>query len=115
MTKAASVRIERRGLFSAPPPDSDELDAHSAHTKHDHCRNDSGDNRAADHESVSEHLADAMRHHDRTRAGRKMREDEERAEPIMRHEADVPRILDESGGRARERLTWFVRFVPKAD
>src|SRR5262249_26091050 len=77
------------------------LYSHSAHTKHDYCRNDSGDNRAADHESVSEHLADAMRHHDRTRPGRKMREDEERAEPVMRHEADVPRILDESGGRAR--------------
>jgi hypothetical protein len=41
-----------------------------------------------------------MRHHDLTRAGRKMREDEECAEPIMRHEADVPFVLDESGGRA---------------
>jgi hypothetical protein len=41
-----------------------------------------------------------MRHHDPTRAGRKMREDEECAEPIMRHEPDVPFVLDESGGRA---------------
>jgi len=41
-----------------------------------------------------------VRHHDTTSASRKMREDEERAEPIMRHEADVPPVLDESGGRA---------------
>src|SRR5262249_39100686 len=96
------VRIERRGLFSARRPRiSDELDAHSAHTKHDHRRYEPGEDRAADHQSVGQRLADAMRHHDRTRAGRKMREDEERAEPIMRHESDVPRILDESGGRAR--------------
>src|SRR5262245_55448951 len=96
------VRIERRGLFSARRPRiPDELDAHSAHTKHDHRRYEPGEDRAADHQSVGQRLADAMRHHDRTRAGRKMREDEERAEPIMRHEADVPRILDESGGRAR--------------
>src|SRR5262245_37151355 len=33
------VRIERRGLFSARRPRiSDELDAHSAHTEHDHRR-----------------------------------------------------------------------------
>jgi hypothetical protein len=50
--------------------------------------------------SVGERPAGAMRHHDPTSAGRKVREDEERAEPIMRHEADVPPILDESGGRA---------------
>src|SRR5262249_61634615 len=36
-------RCVRWGLFSAPPPDSDELDAQFAHTKHDHCRNDPGD------------------------------------------------------------------------
>src|SRR5262249_32180581 len=83
------VRIERRGLFSARRPRiSDELDAHSAHTKHDRCRNDPGDNRAADHESVGERLADAMRHDDHTRPGREMRKDKEHAEPIMRHEAD---------------------------
>src|SRR5215472_17772264 len=87
-------------LFGAGA-DSDELDAHPAHTEHDYRRNDPGDDRATDHESVGEHLAHAMRHHDRTRPGREMREDEERAKPIMRHEADVPRILDESGGRAR--------------
>src|SRR5215510_5055709 len=80
---------------------SDEPDAHSAHTKHDHCRNDPGDNRAADHESVGERLADAMRHNDRTRPSREMRQDEEHAEPIMRHEADVPRVLDEACWRAR--------------
>jgi len=39
----------------ASPQDSDELDAHSGH--HDHCRNDPGCNRAADHESVGERLA----------------------------------------------------------
>ena len=46
-------------------------------------------------------LLNAMRHHDPTRSGRKMRENEEYAEPIMRHEADVPWVLDEAGGRAR--------------
>jgi len=30
-----------------------------------------------------------------------MRKDEEYAEPIVRHEADVPGVLDEAGGRAR--------------
>src|SRR5262249_21186817 len=80
---------------------SGEPDAHSAHTKHDHCRNDPGDNRAADNESVSEHLADAMRHDDHTRPGREMRKDKEHGEPIMRHEADVPRVLDQPGWRAR--------------
>ncbi len=30
-----------------------------------------------------------------------MRKDEECAEPIMRHEADVPGVLDEASGRAR--------------
>jgi hypothetical protein len=55
----------------------------------------------ADHDSVGERLADAMRHHHRTRPGREMRKDEECAEPIMRHEADVPRVFDEAAGRAR--------------
>src|SRR6516225_10143442 len=87
--------------FFGVAPDPDEPDAHPAHTEHDHRRYEPGEDRAADHQSVGQRLADAMRHHDRTRAGREMREDEERAEPIMRHEADVPRILDESGGRAR--------------
>src|SRR5215472_15233311 len=81
--------------------DSDELDAHPTHTEHDHRRNEPGDNRAADHEPVGERLGDAVRHHDPTRADRKMGEDEECAEPIMRHEADVPLVLDESGWRAR--------------
>src|ERR1700758_1955470 len=80
---------------------SNELDAHPAHTEHDHRRNEPGDDRAADHEPVGERPADAMRHHDPTRAGGKMREDEECAEPIMRYEADVPTVLDESSGRAR--------------
>ena len=87
--------------FFGVAPDSDEPDAHPAHTEHDHRRYEPGEDRAADHQSVGQRLADAMRHHDRTRAGRKMREDEERAEPIMRHQADVPPVLDESGGRAR--------------
>ena len=30
-----------------------------------------------------------------------MREDEEHTESIMRHEADIPRVLDEASGRAR--------------
>nr|AEH76928.1 succinate dehydrogenase/fumarate reductase [Bradyrhizobium sp. JS329] len=94
------ARIEGAVSFGVVP-DSDELDAHPAHTKHDHRRNDPADDRAADHESVGERLADAMRHDDPTRPGREMREDEEYAEPIMRHEADVPRVLDEAGGRAR--------------
>ena len=80
---------------------SDEPDAHSTHTEHDHRRNDPGDDRTADHESVGERLADAMRHNDCTRPRREMREDEEHAEPIMRHEADVPRVLYEAGWRAR--------------
>ena len=63
---------------------SDKLDAHSAHTEHDPCCNDCGYDRTADHEPVGERLADAVRHHDPTSTGRKMREDEERAEPIMR-------------------------------
>src|SRR5215831_5469388 len=79
---------------------SDEPDAHSAHTEHDHRRYEPGGDRAADHEPVGERPADAMRHHDRTRAGRKMREDEECCEPIMRHEADVPWVLDQPGWRA---------------
>src|SRR5262249_27004944 len=80
---------------------STELNAHPAHTEHDHRRNEPGDDRAADHESVGECLADTVRHHDPTRAGRKMREDEECAEPIMRYEADIPGVVDETGGRAR--------------
>src|SRR5215470_8027686 len=76
---------------------SNELDAHPAHTKHD----DPGDNRATDHKLVGERLADAMRHNDRTRPSREMREDEEYSKPIMWHEADVPRVLDEAGRRAR--------------
>jgi hypothetical protein len=63
---------------------SDKLDAHSAHTEHDPCCNDCGYDRTADHEPVGKRLADAMRHNDRTRPRREMREDEERAEPIMR-------------------------------
>src|SRR5262245_11888382 len=80
---------------------SDEPDAHSTHTEHDHRRNDPGDDRTANHESVGERLADAMRHNDRTRPSREMRQDEEHGEPIMRHEADVRRVLDEAGWRAR--------------
>src|SRR5215472_8808178 len=86
-------------LFGAGS-DSDELDAHPTHTEHDYGRDDPGDDRTADHESVGERLAHAMRHHDSTRTGREMRKDEERTEPIMRHETDVPRVLDEAGGRA---------------
>src|ERR1700739_3874422 len=52
------------------------LDAHPAHTEHDHRRN--GGDRVADHESVGEGLADAMRHNDCTRPSRG---DEEHAEP----------------------------------
>jgi hypothetical protein len=52
---------------------SDEPDSHSTHTEHDHRRNDPGDDRTADHESVGERLADAMRHNDRTRPSREMR------------------------------------------
>jgi hypothetical protein len=63
---------------------SDEIDTHSAHTEHDPCCNDCGYDRTADHEPVGKRLADAMRHNDRTSASREMREDEERAEPIMR-------------------------------
>jgi len=36
--------------------------------------------------------------------GREMREDEEHTEPIMRHEADIPPVLDEAGGRARREV-----------
>src|SRR2546430_8538760 len=86
--------------FFGVAPDSDEPDAHPAHTEHDHRRYEPGDDRAADHEPVGERPADAMRHHDPTRAGRKMREDEECCEPIMRHEADVPWVLDQPGWRA---------------
>ena len=60
------------------------MDTHSAHTEHDPCCNDCGYDRTADHEPVGKRLADAMRHNDRTRPRREMREDEERAEPIMR-------------------------------
>ena len=42
-----------------------------------------------------------MRDNDRTRPSRKMREDEECAESIMRQEADVPGVLDDAGWRAR--------------
>jgi hypothetical protein len=81
-TEAARlIRFRRR-------PRSNELDAHPAHAKHDHRRNDPRADRAADHESVGERLADAMSHDDRTRSSRQMREDEEYAEPIMRHEDD---------------------------
>ena len=86
--RRTSIRTSGTPEFCDGLSDSNELDAHPAHTEHDHRRNEPGDNRAADHEPVGERLADAMRHHDPTRAGRKMREDEERAEPIMRHEAD---------------------------
>jgi hypothetical protein len=64
--------------------ESDELDAHPAHSEHDDRGKDPGDDRAADYEPVGERLADAMRHHDPTRAGRKTPEDEECAEPTMR-------------------------------
>ena len=97
--------------FFGVAPDSDEPDAHPAHTEHDHRRYEPGEDRAADHQSVAQRLADAMRHHDRTRAGREMREDEERAEPIMRHEADVPRILDESAGVAKPHPVSMPRYV----
>jgi hypothetical protein len=43
-------------------PDSNELDAHPAHTEHDHRRNESGDDRAADHEPVGERRADGTRY-----------------------------------------------------
>src|SRR6516164_9737765 len=33
-----------------------------------------------------------------------MREDEEHTESIMRHEADIPPVLDEAGGRARREV-----------
>src|SRR5881392_3543612 len=65
---------------------SSELNAHPAHTEHDHRCNDRGYDCARDHESVSKHLADAMRDNDRARPSRKMREDKECAEPIMRQE-----------------------------
>src|SRR5262249_56620571 len=71
---------------------SDEPDAHSAHTEHDHRRYEPGGDRAAAPEPPRERLADAIRHHDPTRAGRKMREDEERAEPIIRPEAKIQRV-----------------------
>src|SRR5262245_5732673 len=45
--RAARV-IDAMGRFVSAH--SNELDAHSAHPEHDHCRNDPGDNRAADHE-----------------------------------------------------------------
>ena len=91
---------ETLGLFDAGS-NSDEPDAHPAHTEHYYGRDNSGDDCAADHESVCERIAHAMRHHDRARAGREMRKDEERAEPIMRYEADVPRVLDKAAGPAR--------------
>jgi hypothetical protein len=59
------------------------------------------DDRAAYHESIGERLADAMCHNDHTRPSREMREDEEHAEPIMRHEAYVPGVFDEAGRSAR--------------
>jgi hypothetical protein len=42
-----------------------------------------------------------MRHNDRTHPSREMRKDEEHAKPIVRHEANVLRVFDETGGRAR--------------
>jgi hypothetical protein len=42
-------------------------------------------------------FAHTMRHNDRTPPSREMREDEEHAEPIMLHEADVPRVLGRDG------------------
>ena len=42
-----------------------------------------------------------MRHNDPTCPSREMCEDKEQPEPIMRQEADVPRVLDEASGRAR--------------
>src|SRR4029079_18156796 len=73
----------------------------TSHTEHNHRRNEPGNDRTADHETVGECPADSVRHHYPTRAGGKMREDEECAEPIVRYEADVPGVLDESGRRAR--------------
>src|SRR5215469_2500571 len=52
-------------------------------------------------ESVGERFADAVRHDDRTRPSSQVRKDEEHAKPIMRHEADVPRVLYKASGRAR--------------
>ena len=54
------VRIEGAVSFRRRP-DLDELDAHPAHTEHDHRRNDPGDDRAADHESIGECFAHPMR------------------------------------------------------
>src|SRR5262245_6582757 len=103
---ARSIGCDRSSVgglsaFFGVAPDSDEPDAHPAHTEHDHRRYEPGEDRAADHESVGQRLADAMSHNDRTRPSREMRQDEEHAEPIMRHEADVPRVLDEACWRAR--------------
>src|SRR5215471_5453688 len=76
---AGSARGQYRARFfprrCEASRNSDKLDAHSAHTEHDQRRNEPGDDRAADHEPIGERLADAMRHHDVTTAGRKMRED----------------------------------------
>jgi hypothetical protein len=70
------VKVPIEGAVSfGVAPGSDKTDAHPAHTKHDHCRNDPGDDCAADHESVGERFADAMGHNDHTRPSREMRKD----------------------------------------
>ena len=87
----ATICCSRQGVVPHQTSSvSNELNAHSAHTEHDHRCNSRGYDRARDHESVGKHLADAMRDNDCTRPSRKMREDKECAEPIMRQEADVP-------------------------
>src|SRR5262245_2454890 len=79
----------------------DELETQAAHAEHDRGRNDAGEDRASDHEAVRESLAGPMRHHHRTRPHRDVRENEEYPQPIIGHETDVPRILDEASRRAR--------------
>jgi hypothetical protein len=79
----------------------DEPDAHAAHTQQDHRGGDPGGDRAADHESVGEGFADAVRHDGRTRPSPEVGKDEEHAKPIMRHKADVPRVLYKASGRGR--------------
>src|SRR5262245_872890 len=100
LLRSSAGSVGGLSAFFGVATDSDGPDAYPAHTQHDHRSNEPGDDRAADHKPVGERPADAMRRHDPTRAGRKMREDEERGEPIMRHEADVPWVLDQPGWRA---------------
>jgi hypothetical protein len=96
---------EPLGLFGAGS-NSDQLDAHPALTEHDRNHNNTGDDGGADHESVGERLAHEMRDHDRMRAGREMRQGEKRAEPIIRHEADVFRIRHRAAsGRGSPQLS----------